>query len=165
MLSTYKRDPEKSMEVVLDPRFTNGVTNDDRKKIIWKEIMKEEQDLYAGLCNDYCKCLQSMREKRGLTFRKLEEYTGLGDKTLRDLFIGKSKGSIEALVLICLALQLPPIVSRRIIELSPHSFVLTDHKHYWYAFALNHLYGHRINIVKKFLTDRGAAITTRRGNN
>lgn len=162
LLRTYKRDPEKYMEVVLEPSFKNGVTNDARQKEIWKKIMKEEQELYAGLCNDYCKCLQSMREKRGLTFRKLEEYTKLGDKNLRDLFAGNSKGSIEALVLICLALHLPPIVSRRIIELSPHSLVLTDHKHYWYNFVLTHLYGHPIIKVKQFLTERGAAITTRR---
>ena len=74
------------------------------------------------------------------------------EKTVRRIVKGETKGSINSIVALCLALKLPPKISSHIINNSPHSLDIHNNvSHQWYDFVLTHKYPESMNSIRDFL--------------
>lgn len=123
------------------------------------EKLMEENRIYSQLPTNYHICLQIVKEWRDVTFAELAEKTLLNERTIRRIINGEEQGSINSIILICLALKLPPRISNHIISHSP--FQLNFHNnnsHIWYDFALTYKYSKSMDEIRSFLADKGAAL-------
>ena len=119
-------------------------------------VLRQETEIYRQLTTDYRDCLNKAREWRKVTYEELGERIFMDESAARRIINGQTQGSINTLVLICLALHLPPKISKHIIDCSPHSFNFHNESHVLYEFALTHLYSQPLEHIFSFLERHGA---------
>jgi transcriptional regulator with XRE-family HTH domain len=119
-------------------------------------VLRQETEIYRQLTTDYRDCLNKAREWRKVTYEELGERIFMDESAARRIINGQTQGSINTLVLICLALHLPPKISKHIIDCSPHSFNFHNESHVLYEFALTHLYSQPLEHIFAFLEQHGA---------
>jgi hypothetical protein len=149
---------DESSNIDFNITFCNGYEHStpEKKAKILADTIAEEMRIYSELPRSYTKSLQMVLEWRKVSFRELETRTMLNEKTIRRIVNGETQGSINSLVLICLGLNLPPIISRHIIDNSPCSFNYNDKNHQWYNFVLTHQYTKSMDEIRGFLQSYGA---------
>src|SRR5690625_979554 len=132
--------------------FHHGFENStpDKQLAYLEKVVKENNEIYKKLNNDFCDCLKTVRDWRGYTFKEIAAKIPMEERQIRRIFNGESKGSIQALISICLALYLPPEISFHILNLSqPLSPV--DESHQWYKFILTYYPGKTVQEAREFL--------------
>jgi len=149
---------DKSSKIDFDIKYCNGYdfANREVKAKILAETLAEEMQIYNKLPNSYLDSLKIVRDWRKMTYKDLAEQTMLSERTIRRIFKGEEAGSINSIILICLGLNLPPIISSHIIRTSPFDLNLSNPSHMWYQFALTHLYAKSIDEIRDFLQEHGA---------
>lgn len=112
---------DKGSNIDFELKFNNGFqyASQEKKIKILADVLEEEARIFNELPNSYTKSLEMVIEWRGVTYKELEEMTLLNEKTIRRIVNGETNGSIESLIVICLALNLPPMISNHIISKSP----------------------------------------------
>lgn len=157
---------DKESAVVFNLEFSNGLNNtkqvEKQKKAVANMVM-EEYKLIASLTDDYVESFRKAIEWREgienqrITAKEIGERTGLNEATVRRAIKGEKESDTETYVLICLALHLPYIASRKIIDNSPSPLmVMRNRNHQWYDFALQHFYPKTVEEIKKELARFGA---------
>ena len=149
---------DKSSKIDFDIKYCNGYdfANREVKAKILAETLAEETQIYNKLPNSYLDSLKIVRDWRKMTYKDLAEQTMLSERTKRRIFNGEEPGSINSIILICLGLNLPPIISSHIIRTSPFDLNLSNPSHMWYQFALTHLYAKSMDEIRDFLQEHGA---------
>lgn len=150
------RDAPYALNITFHQGYENAQTVKQHKFL--KEILDENERVYASLSNDPMDCLEKVRHWRNISKKDLAEKIPLAEKQIRRIFNGESNGSIETMVSICLALYLPPEISFHIIEKSNLSFKHNDEAHRWYRFALVHFYGQSLELTRRFLAEHGVSL-------
>ncbi|GIW48976.1 MAG: hypothetical protein KatS3mg079_452 [Caloramator sp.] len=149
---------DKGSNIDFELKFNNGFqyASQEKKIKILADVLEEEARIFNELPNSYTKSLEMVIEWRGVTYKELEEMTLLNEKTIRRIVNGETNGSIESLIVICLALNLPPMISNHIISKSPHSLNLNNRDHQWYNFVLTCQYTKSMDEIRQFLNQCGA---------
>lgn len=145
---------DETSAVVFDISYNHGYQHADpqeQSKLLAEQVL-EEYRIYRLLTTDYRSCLELVRDWRGVTYEELGEKVLLNEKTVRRIVKGETKGSINSIVALCLALKLPPKISSHIISNSPHSLDIHNNiSHQWYDFVLTHKYPESMNSIRDFL--------------
>jgi len=149
---------EKDSKIKFTVGYNHGYQHatPEKQAELLRSVLKEEAEIYSKLTTDFRYCLDLVREWKGVTYEELGERIGMDESAARRIINGQTQGSINTLVLICLALGLPPKISRHIIDHSPHSFIPRNESHDLYEFALTHLYPQPMKEIFTFLNANGA---------
>ncbi|MEW8994432.1 transcriptional regulator [Clostridium sp.] len=149
---------DKSSTIDFNITYCNGFeyATPEKKAKILADTMEEEMRIYSELPRSYTKSLQMVIEWRNISYKELETRTMLNEKTIRRIVNGETQGSINSILLICLGLNLPPDISRHIIDNSPFSLNLSNRSHQWYNFTLLHHYTKSMDEIRSFLQSYGA---------
>lgn len=136
-------------------KYCNGYENSSKEKQnkYLQELMAENSRMYDLLSNNYLDCLDKLKDWRKITFVELGKKVLMDERQIRRIFKGESNGSLNALILICLAMHLPPEISFHIIEKSPFTLSMGDENHRWYRFALMYHYGKSMDEIRSFLSE------------
>lgn len=136
-------------------KYCNGYENSPKEKQnkYLQELMAENSRMYDLLSNNYLDCLDKLKDWRKITFVELGKKVLMDERQIRRIFKGESNGSLNALILICLAMHLPPEISFHIIEKSPFTLSMGDENHRWYRFALMYHYGKSMDEIRSFLSE------------
>lgn len=150
---------DESSVIVFDITYNNGyqhATPEKQSKLLEEQVL-EEYRIYRQLTTDYRACFELVRAWRDITYEELGEKVLLNERTVRRIMNGETKGSINSIVALCLALKLPPKISSHIINYSPHSLDIHNNiSHQWYDFVLTHKYPESMNSIREFLIEKGA---------
>ncbi|AND85594.1 transcriptional regulator [Clostridium tyrobutyricum] len=146
---------DESSAIDFEIKYCNGYENSTKEKQnkYLEELMAENAKMYDLLSNNYLDCLDKLRKWRKITFVKLNKKVLMDERQLRRIFKGESKGSLNALLSICLAMHLPPEISFHIIEKSPFTLSMGDENHRWYRFVLIYYYGKSMDEIRCFLAE------------
>ncbi len=149
---------EKDSKIKFTVGYNHGYQHatPEKQSELLRSVLKEETDIYSRLTTDYRHCLDLVRKWKGVTYEDLGERIGMDESAARRIVNGQSQGSINTLILICLALGLPYKISKHIIDHSPHSLIPRHESHDLYEFALTHLYPQPMNEIFVFLNENGA---------
>lgn len=149
---------EKNSKIKFTVGYNHGYQHatPEKQAELLRSVLKEEAEIYSKLTTDFRYCLDLVREWKGVTYEELGERIGMDESAARRIINGQTQGSINTLVLICLALGLPPKISRHIIDHSPHSFIPRNESHDLHEFALTHLYPQPMKEIFTFLNANGA---------
>ena len=117
------------------------------------EMQMREEAKFEKSFNDYT---VELMDVRNVTVGALAEATGLSDHTIKNM---RNKADImfpiQEIVAVCIALHLPPEISRRYISISPSKLLKTlDMK--LYEYALTQWYLQPLPVVNRLLVEAGA---------
>lgn len=117
------------------------------------EMQMREEAKFEKSFNDYTVELMDVRK---VTVGALAEASGLSDHTIKNM---RNKADImfpiQEIVAVCIALHLPPEISRRYISISPSKLLKTlDMK--LYEYALTQWYLQPLPVVNRLLVEAGA---------
>jgi transcriptional regulator with XRE-family HTH domain len=121
-----------------------------------KKVVMEEAAIYNELPNNLSGSLKRLKDWRGVTFSELADRALINERTVRRIVNGEEPGSLNSIILICLALHLPPKISRHVIAQSQFSLSYSNENHIWYQFVLDHKYANTLDEIRTFLAERGA---------
>lgn len=121
-----------------------------------KKVVMEEAAIYNELPNNLPGSLKRLKDWRGVTFSELADRALINERTVRRIVNGEEPGSLNSIILICLALHLPPKISRHVIAQSQFSLSYSNENHIWYQFVLDHKYANTLDEIRTFLAERGA---------
>lgn len=127
----------------------NDNTLSDREKLL---AMSHTLD---ALPNSFQDALTSLMKQAHMTIEELEERALLSRRTISRLRTEERRDySLDQVIAICIALHLPPWLSRAMIERA--GFILRPTKqHLAYQFALDCLFMDSVDDVQKFLAEAG----------
>ena len=130
---------DATSDITFEAHFSDSKLNDDVNaqanaiRAYNEELAKVMQELPRGFSGSL-KALMAWKEK---TVEKLAEECCLDPKTIQRMRNNESYDTtIETVVAICIALQLPPVASQALISNSPFSLGYSE-KHLAYQFLLN----------------------------
>lgn len=89
-----------------------------------------------------------------ITYKEIAERSGLNEETVSRCIKGESI-SLHTLILICLALHLPYLASKKILETAGFRLRPLDKNEKWYHYVLMYMYGSLVSECKEFLAERG----------
>ena len=117
------------------------------------EMQMREEAKFEKNFNDYT---VELMDTRKVTVGALAEATGLSDHTIKNM---RNKSDImfpiQEIVAVCIALHLPPEISRRYIRISPSKLLKSvDMK--LYEYALTQWYLQPLPVVNRLLVEAGA---------
>lgn len=147
---------DENSNVVFSIDYTGGYENSTKEKQnkILNETIKEDMELFQSLPNDYIKSWDIVMKARGLKQAEIADRAGISEKTVERVL--KGAGSLNSVILMCLALHLPYDVSMHLIDKSPFDFSYSNQSHVLYHFAIQHLYPQKVESIKAFLAENGA---------
>ena len=135
----------------------NKELDDARRKKLLHDTVMEEAKVLDGLSNNYTKAWKELLKWRGISQAELSRRTNITEKTIGNIINGDTVGTINNVVLMCLAANLPWDMSDYIIKRSGHQLLLNNDDHNWYRFVLKHMYPKSIPEIQAFLQDQGAS--------
>ena len=149
---------EEGSSITFNIEYNHGYQHatPEKKAALLRGILREEIEIFSQLTTDYRYCLDMVRKWRNVTYEELGRRIFMDESAARRIINGQTQGSIKTLVLICLALNLPPKISKHIISCSPHSLNIHNESHALYEFALDHLYTQPLEEIFIFLEQHGA---------
>jgi transcriptional regulator with XRE-family HTH domain len=135
----------------------NGELDDERRKKLLHDTVMEEAKVLDGLSNNYTKAWKELLKWRGISQAELSRRTTITEKTIGNIINGETVGTINNVVLMCLAANLPWDMSDYLIQRSGHQLLYNNDDHNWYRFVLKHMYPKSIPEIQAFLQEQGAS--------
>ncbi|MCH3914701.1 MAG: hypothetical protein LKE29_05400 [Acidaminococcaceae bacterium] len=146
---------EAKSDVTFEVKYHNGYENTtDEKKIA---LLKRQQEKFLEIRNQMTDnpedCLKLLVKWRKTTYAELGATIGVDSKTLTRYGKERTRPPVETGVLICFALQLPPVISEKLLQVLGCYLSPTNLQHQWIAMALRLKYSEPLENVRKFLSN------------
>ena len=146
--------------VTFEVTYHNGYQNapQERQIAMRKKQQEEWLDIRRKMTDDPEQCMDLLLEWRNM------KYTDLGDKIDRDpktisrTVKGTTAPKVETAVLICFGMNLPPVISEKLLEVLGCKLKPMDPNHQWMSEALHTKYPESVDAVREFLNQFGVEI-------
>lgn len=150
---------DKGSPVDFDIVYTgeNGELDAESRKKLIHDTVIEEANVLRSLSNDYTEAWRALLKWRGISQAELSRRTGISEKTIGHIINGDTAGTLNNVVLMCLAAHLPWDMSDYLIQRSGHKLRLNNDDHNWYRFVLMRMYPKTIKEIQTFLQEQGAS--------
>lgn len=137
--------------------YIKGVNNGtiETQNAEFDALFSDTYKLIAECNNDLAHNLELVRTTRKVTVRAIADEMHYDEGSLSRFFTGERKPRAELLAYICIALNMPYILSRRIFEDSPNRLDLSSEKGKLLDFALQTMFGHPLEEVGELLKRHG----------
>lgn len=152
----------ETSDVTFEIAFHNGYENAPPEKQIQlrKAAVEEAQKIALQMSEDPGKCLKLLLDWRGMKQNELARAIGCNEKTISRIMTGETLDvSFENGILICFALNLPPMISNKLLTVFHCPLnVPRNQNHIWIQEALNVKYEEGIEAARKYLANYGVEI-------
>ncbi|MFU2163808.1 ImmA/IrrE family metallo-endopeptidase [Streptococcus pluranimalium] len=143
-----------SFELVYHNGYENS-TKEKQEQALIKQLEEEDQ-IYNQLSNDFEASMKVVKKWRKVTYKEIGEELNYTEKQISRLF--KGEGSLELFILVCVYLNLPPSISKHLLEKSKWKLDPGNITHRRYQLVLNTLHSQSVPQVKAFLEKIGISI-------
>ena len=123
---------------------------------ITKEQILEEARIYRSLTNDISDSWDKVLKWKKISQAELSRRTGLTERTITTTVTGQRIASLDNIVLLCLAANLPSDISEHLIRLSGHALIMSNEEHVIYNYLLKNMYTESLSEIRQFLYDIGS---------
>ena len=126
-------------------------------EITLEQIMAEAA-IFHSLSNDLSDSWHKVLKWKHISQAELSRRTGITERTITTTITGQRTATLENVVLLCLAANLPSEVSEHLIKLS--GYVLTSNKqeHVIYSYLLRNMYMESLADIRIFLQKIGSEL-------
>ena len=87
---------------------------------------------------------------RGLKQKQIAEKTNMSTKTISRALSGEHV-DLNTVILMCLALQVPYIISAKLLENAGYTLTLSNPVHQFYWYILTYMYSESIDTINSYL--------------
>ena len=151
------RDKGSPIDFEIVYKGENGELDAESRKKLIRDTVMEEARVLDGLSNNYTKAWKELLKWRGISQAELSRRTMITEKTIGNIINGETSGTLNNVVLMCLAAHLPWDMSDYLIQRSGHQFRFSNDDHIWYRFVLMHMNSKEIPEIQAFLQEHGAS--------
>jgi hypothetical protein len=123
---------------------------------ITREQILEEARIYRSLTNDISESWDKVLKWKKISQAELSRRTGLTERTITTTVTGQRIASLDNIVVLCLAANLPSDISGHLIRLSGHALIMSNEEHVIYNYLLKNMYTESLSEIRQFLYDIGS---------
>jgi len=125
---------------------------------ITKEQILEEARIYRSLSNDISDSWNKVLQWKHISQAELSRRTGITEKTITTTIKGQRIVTLENVVLLCLAINLPSEISEHLIRISGHTLVMSNDEHAIYNYLLRNKNSESLSEIRQFLSEIGSEL-------
>ena len=121
-----------------------------------KEQILEEARIYRTLSNDLKDSWSKVLKWKKLSQAELSRRTEISERTISQIINGERIGTVDSIVMMCLAANIPGDISEHLIRLSGNILLLTNEDHIMYRYVLQNRYNSSLSDIRQFLFNIGS---------
>ncbi len=122
------------------------------------EQIFEEARIYRSLSNDLADSWHKALKWKHISQAELSRRTGITERTITTTITGMRTASLDSVVLLCLAANLPTEISEHLIKLSGYVLSSTNENHIIYNYLLRNMYMESLQDIRIFLQKIGTEL-------
>lgn len=146
--------------VTFEIKFHNGYENAPKERQV--ELRKRQQEEWMNIrrqmTDDPEQCMTLLLQWRELSYKGLGEIISRNPETISRTVKGQTKPNHKTAALICFGLNLPPEISKKLLQVLNCTLNPLDPEHQWIQEALTLLYPEPINNIKSYLLQFGVEL-------
>lgn len=123
-----------------------------------KKEKVEEMHIRQQMTDDPEQCMELLLNWRNMSYLDLAAAIGRSERTIKRTVLGSTQPNVETAVLICLGLNLPPIISHKLLDVFGVRLMPGNVKHQWYQEALNVKWRDYVEDTMDYLEDFGVSL-------
>lgn len=147
-------------DVTFDIIYHNGYQNAPQSRQI--EMRKKQQaewlEIRRKMTDDPEQCMDLLLEWRGMKYTDLGDAIDRDPKTISRTVKGITNPSVETAVLICFGMNLPPVISEKLLDVLNCKLKPMNPDHQWINEALHVKYPESLWVVREYLEQYGVKI-------
>ncbi|MCD7825246.1 MAG: ImmA/IrrE family metallo-endopeptidase [Clostridiaceae bacterium] len=148
-------------DVTFEIKFHNGFQNapQQRQVAMRMKLQKEALEIRKKMTDDPEQCMELLLNWRNMKYTDLGDAIGRDPKTISRTVKGTTRPTVETAALICFGLNLPPIISTKLMEVFGcpiHNSMNT--KYQWINEALQVKYPEPLHEVQRYLAQYGVEL-------
>lgn len=148
-------------DVTFELKFHNGYQSAPQERQV--EMRKKQQADYLRIrqqmTDDQAQCLKLLLDWRGKNYTELAADIDRNPKTISRIVNGETDAKLSTAVLICFGLNLPPILSEKLLDVLNCKLKPLDPNHQWIKEALFLKYPEPLWSVLEYLEKFGVDLT------
>lgn len=143
----------ESSDVTFDITFHNGYQNAPqyRQVAMRKKQQAEWLEIRRQMTDDPEQCMDLLLEWRGMKYTDLGDAIDRDPKTISRTVKGTTNPSVETAVLICFGMNLPPVISEKLLDVLNCKLKPMNPNHQWISEALHLKYPEPLWAVREYL--------------
>ncbi len=147
-------------DVTFEIKYHNGFQNapQDRQIAMRKKQQEEWLDVRRKMTDDPGQCMEVLLDWRNKKYTELADSIDLDEKTIRRTVNGETQPKLKTIVRICFGLNLPPVISEKLLEVFGCKFLPMNQEHQWIKEALTLKYPEPYDAVYDWLCDYGVEL-------
>lgn len=140
--------------------YHNGYQNapPSRQVEMRKKQQTEEIKIRKQMTDDPEQCMDLLLKWRGMKYSNLGDAIDRDAKTISRTVKGTTNSSVEMAVLICFGMNLPPVISEKLLDVLHCKLKPMDADHQWMNEALHVKYPEPLWAVREYLEQYGVKI-------
>ena len=147
-------------DITFDITYHNGYQNAPQSRQV--EMRKKQQaewlESRKKMTDDPEQCKDLLLEWRGMNYTDLGDAIDRDPKTISRTVKGTTRPSVETAVLICFGMNLPPVISEKLLDVLGCKLKSMDMNHQWINEALHLKYPEPLWAVREYLEQYGVEI-------
>lgn len=150
----------ESSDVTFELTYHNGFQNapQERQVAMRKKMAEEATEIRKQMTDVPSQCMELLLKWRGKNYTELADDIDRDPKTVSRIVKGTHTPSLNTAVLICFALNLPPIISEKLLDVFGCKLNPFDMNHQWIGEALHMKYPEPVWAVREYLAQFGIEI-------
>lgn len=147
-------------DVTFDITYHNGFQNAPQSRQV--EMRKKQQaewlEIRGQMTDDPEQCMDLLLKWRGMKYTDLGDAIDRDPKTISRTVKGTTKPSVETAVLICFGMNLPPVISEKLLDVLDCKLKPMNPNHQWISEALHVKYPEPLWLIRDYLKQYGVEI-------
>lgn len=147
-------------DITFDVKYHNGYQNapPERQIAMRKKQQEEWLNIRKQMTDDPEQCMELLLDWRNMKYTDLGDLIDRDPKTISRTVKGKTAPNLNTAVLICFGLNLPPMISEKLLDVLGCKLKPFDPEHQWISEALHVKYPEPLWAVKEYLEQYDVAI-------
>lgn len=147
-------------DITFDITYHNGYQNAPQSRQV--EMRKKQQaewlEIRRQMTDDPEQCMDLLLDWRGMKYTDLGDAIDRDPKTISRTVKGTTNPSVETAVLICFGMNLPPVISEKLLDVLNCKLKPMNPDHQWISEALHVKYPEPLWAVREYLEQYGVNI-------
>lgn len=147
-------------DITFDITYHNGYQNAPQSRQV--EMRKKQQaewlEIRRQMTDDPEQCMDLLLDWRGMKYTDLGDAIDRDPKTISRTVKGTTNPSVETAVLICFGMNLPPVISEKLLDVLNCKLKPMNPEHQWISEALHMKYPEPLWAVREYLEPYGVTI-------
>lgn len=150
----------ESSDVTFDITYHNGFQNAPQARQV--EMRKKQQaewlEIRRQMTDDPEQCMELLLKWRNMKYTDLGDLIERNPKTISRIVKGETDPNLNTAVLICFGMNLPPVISEKLLDVLDCKLKPMNPDHQWISEALHVKYPEPLWAIKEYLQQYGVEL-------